>query len=266
MTNELKLNDYAEHNAAMAEFQLNYAAPRKDRKVDFVTKSGQRIKYDYADLENIQTAIREAAAPAGLSWNVAFDSQVVKVQAYGKEQDHLMVTATVAINHSSGTTKTYSGIPLFTNKFTDPQSVGSIKTYAERYTLTSAFGIASGEDDEQTLTNDRLNNNTNSNATNNGPSKQELEQELQQELQEHKNYLMDSGIDIGAMNKFIIDKENVDNITQVEPVKQLGYFKAQAQKIKTNKLRDEKQEKDNAEQQSLMDGNTTTAINWGSAE
>lgn len=260
MTNELKLNDYAEHNAAMAEFQLNYKAPRKDRKVDFETKSGQHIKYDYADLENVQTAIREAAAPAGLSWNVAFDSQVVKVQAYGKEQDHLMVTATVAINHSSGTTKTYSGIPLFTNKFTDPQSVGSIKTYAERYTLTSAFGIASGEDDEQVLTSNMTN------AENNEPSKQELEQELQQELQEHKNYLMDSGIDIGAMNKFIIDKENVDNITQVEPVKQLGYFKAQAQKIKTNKLRAEKQEKDNAEQQSLMDGNTTTAINWGSAE
>lgn len=257
MTTEL--NHYAGFNQAMAEFQKNYSSPKKDRKVDFVTKTGQHIKYDYADLENIQSAIREAAAPAGLSWNTAFESKIVKVTAYGKEQDHLYLLAHVCINHKDGGSKTFAGVPMYTNKFTDPQSVGAIKTYAERYALTSAFGIASGEDDEQMLTDN------NQGANNNGePSREELEQELQQEIMKHKNFLMDNGIDLGGMNKWMIEQENVDNINQVPLTKQHAYLLRQVQKIKTNAAKKEYEEKRAVEQQSLMNGNTTTTVDWES--
>lgn len=255
----IELNDYAGFNQAMAEFQKNYSSPKKDRKVDFKTKSGQHIKYDYADLENIQSAIREAAAPVGLSWNTAFESKIVKVMAYGKEQDHLYLLAHVCINHKDGGSKTFAGVPMYTTNFTDPQSVGAIKTYAERYALTSAFGIASGEDDEQILTDSKQGGNNKGE-----PSKADLERELQQEIAKHKNYLMDNGIDLGSMNKWMIEQENVDNINQVALTKQHAYLLRQVQKIKTDAAKKEREEKNAVEQQSLMNGNTTTTVDWES--
>ena len=257
----IEQSQYAKFNEAMANFQKEYEPPKKDKKVDFTTKKGQHIKYDYADLESLQSAIRETAGKFGLSWNTDFDVETVKVLNYGKEVPALFVTPKIIISHSSGVEKLFNGVPLYATAL-DPQSIGSIKTYAERYALSSAFGIASGEDDEQALQGQE--NNQNNQYENREPTRAELDEELENTIKEYQNFLMDRNIDLGAMNKWIIDKEMVDNINQVERVRVMGYLKQQVQKIKTDEAKKEAGQE--TEQQSLMKGNSTETINWGSAE
>lgn len=249
-------SQYAKFNEAMAKFQKEYNAPKKDKKVDFKTKSGQHIKYDYSDLESLQKAIRETAGNHGLSWNVDFEFKETTVTNYGKEQKILMIITNVIINHSSGVEKCFNGVPLYATSF-DPQSIGSIKTYAERYALSSAFGIASGEDDEQMM--------NQQDEQNEEPSRAELDAELENTIKEYQSFLLDRNIELGAMNKWIIEQEMVDNINQVERVRVMGYLKQQVQKIKNKEAAQNKQQ-DNVEQQSLMKENSAQAINWGSAE
>lgn len=258
----IEQTQYAKFNEAMANFQKEYESPKKDKKVDFVTKKGQHIKYDYADLESLQSAIRETAGKHGLSWNTDFDVEAVKVVNYGKEVPALFITPKIVISHSSGVEKIFNGVPLYATTL-DPQSIGSIKTYAERYALSSAFGIASGEDDEQALQGQE-NNQNNNQYENREPTQAELDAELESTIKEYQNFLLDRNIDLGAMNKWIIDKEMVDNINQVERVRVMGYLKQQVQKIKTEEAK--KESGQDAEQQSLMKGNSTETINWGSAE
>lgn len=258
-------SQYAKFNEAMANFQKEYTAPKKDKKVDFKTKSGQHIKYDYSDLESLQSAIRETAGKHGLSWNIDFEYKETTVTNYGKDQKALMIITNVIINHSSGVEKHFKGIPLFATAF-DPQGLGSVKTYSERYALSGAFGIASGEDDEQILSNQQNNQVNNSSQE---PPRAELDNELEATIKEYQSFLLDRNLDLGAMNKYIINQEHVDTITQVPRVKVMGYLKSQVQKIKTQEAQKEAEQnkqQDNTEQQSLMNGNTTQAVNWGSAE
>lgn len=84
------------------------------------------------------------------------------------------------------------------------------------------------------------------------PSRAELDKELEQTIQLHQNFLLDRGLNLGAMNKWIIDQEGVNNITQVERIKVMAYLKQQVQKIKT------KEAKEEAEQAQLFEGQTTT--------
>lgn len=251
--------DYSKFYEAMAKFQEEYEPPKKDKSVDFTTSKGQRINYEYADLESLQKAIRKAAGKHGLSWNVEFITQKTEITNYSKQQEALMVMANVIVNHSSGVEKSFKSVPLFTTQLDDPKEIGGIKTYSERYALSSAFGIASGEDDEQMLTDDRPQE----------PTRAELDAELERTTQEYRNFLLDQGIDLGAMNKWIIETEGVNNINQVEPVQVMGYLKSQVQKIKRKQAEAEKQAKEKgqqSEQGSLMEGNTTNAINWGQEE
>ena len=256
----IEQTQYAKFNEAMANFQKEYESPKKDKKVDFVTKKGQHIKYDYADLESLQSAIRETAGKHGLSWNTDFDVEAVKVVNYGKEVPALFITPKIVISHSSGVEKIFNGVPLYATTL-DPQSIGSIKTYAERYALSSAFGIASGEDDEQMMGNQQ-----NDQDNQQPPSRAELDEELESTIKEYQNFLMDRNLDLGAMNKWIIEQEGVNNIKQVERVKVMGYLKSQVQKIKRKDAEAEaemkKQADNQAEQGSLMQGNTTSPINW----
>ncbi len=266
MSEESKQIDFSKFNEAMANFQKEYAAPKKDKKVDFKTKTGQHIKYDYSDLESLQSAIRETAGKHGLSWNMDFEYKETAVtDYYGKEKKALMIIANVIISHSSGVEKQFKGVPIFATAF-DPQSIGSVKTYSERYALSGAFGIASGEDDEQVLS-DQKNNQGNDRTQE--PSRAELDNELEATIKEYQSFLLDRSLDLGAMNKYIIDQEKVDDIKQVERVRVLGYLKSQVQKIKTQETQKEAEQtkqQDDIEQQSLMKGITTQPVNWGSAE
>lgn len=250
--------DYSKFNEAMAKFQEEYEPPKKDKKVDFVTKNGDSIKYDYADLESLQKAIRKVAGKHGLSWNVDFTTEKTEITNYGKAQEALMIMANVVINHSSGVKKVFRSVPLFASRLTDPQGLGGLKTYAERYALSSAFGIASGEDDEQML-NDKPDEPRE-------PTRAELDAELNEAIEGYQSFLLEQGINMGAMNKWIIEKEGVNTIKQVEPLQVMGYLKSQVLKIKRQQAEAEaeaKKKEQQPEQGSLMEGNTTNTVNWG---
>ncbi|TWK08622.1 hypothetical protein CHCC20442_4335 [Bacillus licheniformis] len=266
-------SSHAKFNEAMAKFQGDYEPPKKDKKVDYTTKQGQRIKYDYSDLESLQKAIRTTASKYGLSWNVDFEYKDTEITNYGKTQKALMIIANVIINHSSGAEKTFKGIPLYATSF-DPQSIGSVKTYSERYALSGAFGIASGEDDDGQIAKDRQSNNQNSdNQQTNRPPQDDNAQKIEQAIQEYQDFLLDHGRNLGELNQYIVKQEKVQNISQVDRLRVMGYYKAFVKKQETDNLKADRerqqqtqnrqQQSQEPQQQSFMEGNTTNIIDWG---
>ncbi len=139
-------------NAAMAKFQEGYNPPVRNNKVDFKTAKGQRIKYDYADLRALQDAIRKTGAPLGIGFRTSF------VQF--EQLNSLWLKAVVTISHEEREVDV-DGIPLFvasgSGRMPDAQASGSLRTYAERYALQSAFGIASDGDDDGAIAKDSIN-------------------------------------------------------------------------------------------------------------
>lgn len=253
-------NHYKEFNGAMAKFQEEYEPPKKDKKVDFKTKKGDHVKYDYSDLESVQRAIRVAASKHGLSWNVEFESKETTTQNYGKEIPALLTTPTVIINHSSGTQKSFKGIPLYATSL-DPQAIGSIKTYAERYALSGAFGIASDEDDDGRVAKDGHDNQKN-NKKDYGNSAENNFNKNKDELQSRLNKVADkTGKAYKDLEKYIIDKtneklnKNYTNINSQNIGMAVGYVK-----VLENQANKKEQEN---KQQSMMQGNTTNPVDWG---
>lgn len=251
-------NEFQEFNEAMAKFQQEYEAPKKDKKVDYTTNKGQRIKYEYADLESLQKAIRSTAAKHGLSWNVDFEYKETSITSYGKQQTAIIILTTVIINHASGTEKRFQGVPLFFTSM-DPQSIGSTKTYAERYALSGAFGIASDDDDDAQVSQDSYNNPQQQQKL--GPSQAELEAEanISININKYRGVLEENGIDLGQMNQWIAQQEGATDIKQVPPNKILAYYKSQALKIQ----KEAKQAEAQPEQMSMMKDRTTSPIDWG---
>lgn len=133
---------------ALAKFQEKYEPPKKDKQVDYSTKKGGRTKYSYADHQSVTDTIRKTGAPLGLSYSTSFVKEFAEVSGYnGKEEKKMFVTAIVTIGHSSGESLKIEGIPMSPNSYT-PQEMGSARTYAERYALSSAFGISTTDDDD----------------------------------------------------------------------------------------------------------------------
>ncbi len=140
-------------NAAMAKFQEGYKPPVRNNKVDFKTAKGQRIKYDYADLRALQDAIRHTGSPLGIGFRTSFEQF--------EQFNSLWLKAVVTITHAEREVKV-DGIPLFvassSSRMPDAQASGSLRTYAERYALQSAFGIASDSDDDGAIAKDKYQN------------------------------------------------------------------------------------------------------------
>ena len=113
---------------ALAQFQQDVKQPKKDANNPF-------FKSKYVPLENVVDVIHEASAPLGL------------YEATYPVQDGGLVGVGVIITHSSGQYSEYPPILLKPAK-NDPQGYGAAMTYARRYALSAAFGIASETDDD----------------------------------------------------------------------------------------------------------------------
>jgi len=113
---------------AMAEFQKEVEQPKKDADNPF-------FKSKYVPLENVIDAIHKVGSKHGLS------EITYPVQSDGQ------VGVGVIITHSSGQYMKLPPILLKPDKNT-PQGIGSATTYARRYALSAAFGIASETDDD----------------------------------------------------------------------------------------------------------------------
>lgn len=253
--------DYAKFNEAMAKFQGEYDPPKKDKKVDYKTSKGQEIKYEYSDLESLQRAIRKTASKHGLSWNVDFEYEETEITNYGKAQKALVLITKVIINHSSGVEKTFKGVPLYISAF-DPQSIGSVKTYSERYALGGAFGIASDSDDDGQIARDLQENNQNDNSkkTNSAPEDDNAQQ-IENAIQEYQDFLLDNGQNMGDLIKYVINKEKVTSIDQVSRVRVMGYYKAFAIRQRTKNAELEKEQNEQANQNAQQ--TELEELRWG---
>jgi len=110
---------------------------KKNDRVDFTSAKG-RTSYNYANLGSIVQEITAILGKHNLS------------ASWGTEQKGADVTVTCHITHSGGHREsvTLTGPIDESGNKNRIQAVGSTVTYLQRYTLLSALGLATGEDDD----------------------------------------------------------------------------------------------------------------------
>ena len=119
----------AELFKAFANFKKKLKQPLKDANNPF-------FKSKYVPLENVVQVVDEAMIDTGLSYIQEIEDL---------EEGYLRVDTIVL--HESGEYIVIKGSKVKPVK-NDPQSAGSATTYARRYSLSTAFGIASDPDDD----------------------------------------------------------------------------------------------------------------------
>lgn len=117
--------------------------PKFDGKVNYKTKNGDRTKFEYATLKAIEESIRRAAQDS--ESGIDFQQEVTN-------EDNCLKVRTI-LTHSSGQYIIH-GPFIFPNSGSNPQGLGSLTTYARRYSLSSVFGIAADKDDDGQIAND----------------------------------------------------------------------------------------------------------------
>jgi hypothetical protein len=107
----------------------------KKHKASVPTKSGGSYSYDYADLADTLQCVRPVLAKHGLA----------VLQPVTTDPEHELVVVTTVIIHTSGERLDLGalGLPLGQGA----QATGSAVTYARRYALTAALGLAAEDDD-----------------------------------------------------------------------------------------------------------------------
>lgn len=115
---------------ALANFHKNIIQPKKDANNPF-------FKSKYVPLENVTDVIDKVAPEYGLAY----------AQEALTNADKGMVGVTTLLTHESGEWIEFEPLFLKADKQT-AQGYGSAITYARRYALSSAFGIASETDDD----------------------------------------------------------------------------------------------------------------------
>ena len=113
--------------AALTKAQAEIEGAAKDRL-------NPHFKSKYADLSSVMDAIKPALAKHGLAF--------VQVS---HDRDHAAAVETVIV-HSSGETMNCGIVSVPVSKG-DAQGFGSALTYARRYSLSAAFGVAPEDDD-----------------------------------------------------------------------------------------------------------------------
>lgn len=124
----------AEWHVAFAAAQAAMPPIGKDKKATIETRGGGSYSYSYADLASILEAVTPVLSKHGLS--VAQSVATVDGQ----------VAVETRVYHSSGHVEVFG--PLSLPGGQDARSVGSAVTYARRYALCAALGIAPDEDDD----------------------------------------------------------------------------------------------------------------------
>lgn len=117
---------------AFAAAQAAFKTVTKDKEVTVKTNQGGSFTYKYADLSAVHEAVIEALTTNGMSY-----AQDVT------GRDHTIEVST-RIYHEGGWVETFGPLPLPSGQ-TAQQAGGSI-TYARRYALCAALGIAADED------------------------------------------------------------------------------------------------------------------------
>jgi hypothetical protein len=120
---------------AMSQFQSECPIIEKTKKV--LNKDGRSVRYMYAPTEAIVEQTKGALGRAGLAYTWTVEHK----------DNHMHVTC--KITHVLGHFEVSSlDIPIDTEGYmTAPQKYASAQTFAKRYTLCNALGIATGDED-----------------------------------------------------------------------------------------------------------------------
>jgi hypothetical protein len=129
----------AAFDEAMAAAKAEIPVIKKNRRVGFDTKGGDRTEYSHEDLGEIARTVDPILAKFGLSYRYRVSSDTnapVKVTCVVSHRDgHFEETTLTAGRDDSG-------------KKNAIQQVGSTITYLQRYTLKAALGLAAATDDD----------------------------------------------------------------------------------------------------------------------
>lgn len=123
---------------ALTAFQQECPEIPKNRKVDYVTKSGSKVKYNYAEYEEIARVIRPILARHGLSYSFA-----------GELKGASLMDVVCVLRHIDGhVERTPFPTPIDTNASMSPsQKNGAALTYGRRQSLISALGLTTADED-----------------------------------------------------------------------------------------------------------------------
>ena len=108
---------------------------KRGRTAKVEMKGGGSYSYKYADLSDAMTEVRPVLAQHGL----------VVSQSIGADGPRLVVRTILL--HTSGQMLVSDGLPMTATG--TPQAIGSAITYARRYSLLAALGIATEDDEGQ---------------------------------------------------------------------------------------------------------------------
>jgi hypothetical protein len=124
---------------AMADFKAEPIVVEKRRRVDYKTKAGGHVKYDYAELADFTEVVGPIMSKYGLSFR------------WTSEQTGSLVTVTCIVTHAQGHSISVTNFgPLDDSGMKNQiQQLGSTLSFLQRYTLTQAAGVAArGIDDD----------------------------------------------------------------------------------------------------------------------
>jgi hypothetical protein len=119
---------------AFVKAQAEFPSIHKDKTATIETKKGGQFSYSYADLPTILEQVNPVLKKHGFAVG----------QAVVSEDGNVGVET--RIYHKSGHVEAFG--PLFLPSGDDARSAGSAVTYARRYSLCAALGIATDEDDD----------------------------------------------------------------------------------------------------------------------
>lgn len=129
------MSEHKSLTEALVAFQAELPSVAKGNTADVPTKSGGKYSYQYADLTDVTEAIMPVLSKHGLSFSSRPTmSENGFVLAY-------------ALRHTNGDEDT-GEYPLPDPAHNPAQTIGSAISYARRYCLCAATGVAPGGDDD----------------------------------------------------------------------------------------------------------------------
>jgi hypothetical protein len=127
-------------NRALAEFQAECPVIEKTKKVDFTSKrTGNRTNYAYAPLEVIVQQVKEFLQRHGFSYTIT-----------AEVDNNSMMTAICTVTHELGhSEQSKFQVPIDKDSYMNAQQqFASALTFAKRYAFCNAFGILTGDEDD----------------------------------------------------------------------------------------------------------------------
>lgn len=138
MRKELKAEAAKEaYDEDMAAFQAECPVIEKDKKVKFMTKAGGAVDYRYAPLDSIVRQLKGIIAKHGFSYSFKLEEDARGVKAI------CIVKHRLGHSDTSDFTADRGGTPLMSSA----QVTSGAATYAKRNAFCNAFGIVTGDED-----------------------------------------------------------------------------------------------------------------------